>query len=141
MLPRVVTAGAALRAPVLPAAAGVAVLMTVGVLVTAVGVVTVGVFTTGVSGSKPLDSVGCIKPADCTLLVVPVAVPPVLGSPVLAGAVFAPVLVLAAVFPPELEPAWPREALGRLCACTSHMLYAQACQQTPHISSCTCPGV
>ena len=144
MLPLVVTTGAVFRAPLLltpaevpVAAAGVAVLMTVGVLVTTVGVVTVGV-----SGIKTLDSVGCIKPADCTVLVVPVAVTPVLGFAVLVDAVFdTPVVVSAAVFTPELVPAWPRRGLSRQCACASDLLHAHAVEQTLHVTSCTHPSV
>ncbi len=140
MLPRLVTTGVVLRAPVLATTAGVAVLVTAGVLVTAVGVVTTAVVTPDVCGSKTLESVGCIKPAVCALLLVPVAVPPALGVSVSVDAVFdTPVLVFAGVSPPV--PAWPREALARRNACTGDLLHAQASDQTQHATSCACPSV
>lgn len=119
--PRVVLTGAAFRFVVNPppvevpvATAGVVVtVIAAGVVVIVVGVVTVGVVTTGCScsGSKTLDSVGFIKPVDCTALVVLVVLSAALGVAMLLGAEpVAPVLVLVALLPPVPAPAWPRKA-------------------------------
>ena len=98
----VVTPVAAPAAGVVVTTEGV-VVVTAGVVVAATtGVVTIGVLTTGCSGSRPFESTGCIKPADCAVVAVPV--PAVLGVPVLTDAeVDPPVLVL--VVPPLLVPA------------------------------------
>ena len=97
-------------------AEGVVVPVTVGVPTTAVGVVTVGVLTTGFCSSRPLDSVGCIKPPGCATVdvLLVVATPAALGFPALVGAVSdAPVLVFAAVIPSVPVPAWAKDAHGR----------------------------
>lgn len=112
-------------------AVGAVVLVTVGVLITAVGVVTVGVLTVGVCSNSPLESVGCIKPPSRAVVdvLLAVAAPPLLEFPALVDAVLdAPVSVLAAVVPSVPVPAWANGAHHRPYACVGDMHDAHAFQ-------------